>query len=104
MKLFADLPAPKMDLPIDYDSATPTQRRMAREEYERRQHYCCAHCNQPLNGEPREPERSQWIDPRAFPPGFFNHPVHLHHSRETGKTIGAVHARCNAWLWQYRGE
>jgi hypothetical protein len=30
--------------------------------------------------------------------------VHLHHSHETGMTIGAVHARCNAVLWQYHGE
>lgn len=32
------------------------------------------------------------------------YPVHLHHDHKTGLTIGAVHAKCNAVLWQYYGE
>jgi hypothetical protein len=28
----------------------------------------------------------------------------LHHCHQTGLTIGAVHAKCNAVLWQYHGE
>jgi hypothetical protein len=32
------------------------------------------------------------------------HPVHLQHSHVTGLTEGAVHAFCNAVLWQYEGR
>ena len=45
-----------------------------------------------------------YITNSLFPPNFFKWPVHLHHSHDTGMTIGAVHARCNAVLWQYHGE
>ena len=41
---------------------------------------------------------------RLFPESFFKYPVHLHHSHDTGKTIGAVHAYCNAVLWEYYGQ
>jgi hypothetical protein len=44
------------------------------------------------------------IDRELFPPGFFNYPVHLHHSHNSGLTIGAVHSYCNAVLWHYHGE
>jgi len=44
------------------------------------------------------------IDWDLFPPGFLKNPVHLHHNHDTGMTIGAVHAYCNAVLWQYYGE
>lgn len=41
---------------------------------------------------------------KIFPKGFFDRPVHLHHSHDTGLTIGAVHAVCNAVLWIYHRE
>jgi len=44
------------------------------------------------------------IKKSLFPRGFFGYPIHLHHSHDTGMTIGAVHAHCNAVLWQYEGE
>ena len=44
------------------------------------------------------------IHEELFPKNFFDHPIHLHHDHETGMTIGAVHAQCNAVLWQYHGE
>ena len=46
----------------------------------------------------------KWIDEELVPENFFKYPVHLHHSHYTGMTIGAVHANCNAVLWQYHGE
>jgi len=30
--------------------------------------------------------------------------MHLHHNHETDMTEGAVHAYCNAVLWQYEGK
>jgi hypothetical protein len=47
---------------------------------------------------------SKKINVDLFPPNFFKWPVHLHHDHRTGMTIGAVHCRCNAVLWQYHGE
>jgi hypothetical protein len=44
------------------------------------------------------------INEKIFPPNFFKYPVHLHHDHNTGMTIGAVHAYCNAVLFQYHGE
>ena len=38
-----------------------------------------------------------------FPENFFDHSIHLHHDHDTGMTIGAVHAHCNAVLWEYEG-
>ena len=32
------------------------------------------------------------------------HPIHLHHDHDTDLTIGAVHAYCNAILWEYHNE
>lgn len=98
---FADL---VIKLPVYYDELSSSSRRMIREEYQRRQKNRCQHCNQPLEGPPTNEIQMAWIDLSLFPPGMLDNPVHLHHSRETGLTIGAVHARCNAWLWQYKGE
>ncbi|AGI61771.1 hypothetical protein VCO139_0016 [Vibrio phage VCO139] len=41
---------------------------------------------------------------KLFPKNMFQYPIHLHHDHNTGMTIGAVHARCNAVLWEYYGE
>lgn len=91
-------------LPTNYDDLTQPERRVVRLEYIRRQDGKCQHCGEPLDGEPRGDIRAKKIDLRRFPPNFLCHPVHLHHSHRTGLTIGAVHARCNAVLWQYHGR
>jgi len=83
---------------------TQPERRLVREEYIRVQEGLCYHCKEPLNGEASEDVMSKQINENLFPPRFLDWPVHLHHSHVTGMTIGAVHARCNAVLWQYHGE
>ena len=93
-----------LELPVDYGSLSPTERRAVREEYIRLQGGKCHHCGAPLDGEASEEMRGLRIDRSLFPEGFFKYPVHLHHSHEDGMTIGAVHNRCNAILWQYHGE
>lgn len=93
-----------MNLPVHYHILKPWERRVVREEYARVQNGLCAHCGAPLPEDPSVEIMEKWIDEEMFPENFFKHPVHLHHSHETGLTIGAVHARCNAVLWQYHGE
>jgi len=91
-------------LPVDYTQLTQSQRREVREQYTHVQGGNCAHCGTPLWGEPAKEIMGKRLKMRLFPPNFLLHPVHLHHSHDTGMTIGAVHARCNAVLWQYHGE
>ena len=91
-------------LPVDYDGLTAPARRAVREEYQRLQEGKCYYCRCPLDGQPHPEVVAAKVDTKLFPTGFFGHPVHLHHSHETGKTLGAVHARCNAVLWQFFGE
>ena len=93
-----------MKLPVNYDQLPFQERRAVREEYVRVQNGLCSHCREPLNGVPSVEVLRMKIDTRLFPENFFKHPVHLHHSHDTGMTIGAVHADCNAILWQYHGE
>lgn len=94
----------KILLPLPYDRLSPKQRKLVREAYVEQQHGLCYHCRSPLNLEPPEFIRLKPVNQTLFPPNFFKHPVHLHHSHLTGLTLGAVHSRCNAVLWQHYGE
>lgn len=91
-------------LPARYSALTPAQRAEVREQYALRQAGRCYWCKAPLGGPPAEAVRARGINRALFPPGFFRHRVHLQHSRATGMTEGAVHARCNAVMWQYHGR
>ena len=93
-----------MKLPAYYDDLEPSQRRAVRKEYIRIQEGKCHYCKANLNGEPSAEVMVKAIKWRLFPETFQDWPIHLHHSHETGLTIGAVHMRCNAVLWQYEGE
>lgn len=93
-----------MDLPVNYDKLKSHKKRIVREEYVKRQNGNCYHCGMPLDGPPSKEVADKPVLEKLFPRGFFNWPVHLHHSHDTGMTIGAVHSYCNAVLWQYHGE
>ena len=93
-----------MKLPVNYYDFHYTERWKIRNEYVRRQDGKCHYCKKPLDGPPRKDIAKLDVDKTLFPDGFFNYPVHLHHSHDTGMTIGAVHCHCNAVLWQYEGE
>lgn len=93
-----------MDLPVNYNLITPYERRLVREAYIRQQGGRCSYCGNALNSDPIERVQSAKIDKRLFPKTMFKFPIHLHHNHNTGMTIGAVHARCNAYLWQFEGE
>lgn len=93
-----------MKLPVNYETFSPQERRLVREEYVRRQGGKCAHCGNPLVDPANDDVMRKPIKERLFPPNFFKYPVHLHHCRKSGMTIGAVHCHCNAVLWQYYGK
>jgi hypothetical protein len=89
-------------LPTDYTKLTTKQRKIVREQYVLLQKGLCSVCKHKLSDPPKEEHFT--INKKLFPIGFFNNPVHLHHNHDTGMTIGAVHAKCNAIRWQYFGE
>ncbi len=93
-----------MKLPVDYNSLEWQERRTVREAYIEEQEGACYHCKNPLAGEPTEKVKAMPVTPGLFPENFFKWPVHLHHSHDTGQTIGAVHNHCNAVLWEHHGE
>jgi len=93
-----------MTLPQIYKDIPYNERWKVREEYARLQNNLCMHCEEPLNGPPAKDVLKLKINEKLFPSGFFNHPIHLHHDHESGYTIGVLHAKCNAVMWQYYGE
>ncbi len=93
----------EMSLPVDYTKLTTTQRRAVRQQYEREQGHFCWFCGTSLYGSVNEDIQDLPIDWSLFPGGedFLKYPVHLQHNHATGMTEGAVHAYCNAFMWNY---
>ena len=93
-----------MNLPVDYDSLNAGERRLVRELYVKQQEGNCYYCGEFLGQEPPERITGLAIEWKLFPPHFLKYPVHLQHNHDTGMTEGAVHAYCNAVMWQYEGR
>jgi hypothetical protein len=93
-----------VELPVDYTNLSPAERRKIRMQYIREQNCRCYKCKADLRGDPAADVLELEIDKSLFPENFFKHPIHLHHDHSTDLTIGAVHAHCNAVLWQYDRE
>lgn len=91
-------------IPAHYSKLGSARRRAVRERYVELQGGLCYHCKHDLDGPPSPGVRALPLREASFPAHFFDHPVHLHHCHKSDLTIGAVHARCNAVLWQYHGE
>ena len=92
------------ELPCNYDKLTPRERRKVREQYVKLQRNRCMWCNERLDLDPPARILAMKIDWDLFQPGFRKYPVHLQHCHTTGKTEGAVHMFCNAYMWQYHGR
>lgn len=92
------------DLPVLYKDLKWYERRQVRQWYVEEQGGSCYFCKENLSDDPPEWVTRRQISWKLFPEGFLDHPVHLHHDHDTGLTIGAVHAYCNAILFQYYGE
>lgn len=93
-----------MELPVNYHGLHWTEKRRIREEYIKRQKGLCCHCGEPLSGEPAKEIAETPVNKRLFPKNFFKWPIHLHHNHNNGLTIGAIHCKCNAVLWEHYGE
>ena len=105
IKFLAGKPA-EPGLPVYYPALTAKRRREVRDQYVALQGGCCSHCGSPLGASPAPHVASKQVNWSLFPGGksFLRYPIHLHHSHKSGMTLGAVHAYCNAVLWQYHGE
>lgn len=91
-------------LPVRYSRCDWKTRREVREQYVREQNGLCMWCKQPLDGKPAPHITSKKVNWKLFPPNFTKNPVHLQHDHGTDLTEGAVHAYCNAVMWQYHGR
>lgn len=94
----------EINLPVKYSSLSIEERRAIRNEYYRRQHGICMYCGGYLGKEPPQWIKDKKINWLLFPDNFLKYPVHLQHNHETDMTEGAVHAYCNAVMWQYEGR
>lgn len=92
------------NLPTDYTALTPKERREVRMQYIVMQNNLCFYCKEDLNNPPPERITSKPINLKLFPPNFLAAPIHLQHDHNTNMTEGAVHAYCNAVMWQYEGK
>jgi hypothetical protein len=92
------------DLPIDYTKLTQSNRRLVRLQYIAEQDNKCYYCKSDLSLPPPERITDKPINLRLFPIGFLDNPIHLQHDHSTGMTEGAVHAYCNAVMWQYENR
>lgn len=93
-----------MNLPVDYTLLSADERREVRAEYVRLQEGNCFYCLESLEDSPPKIVLAKKINWGLFPMNFLKYPIHLQHDHDSGLTEGAVHAYCNAVLWQYEGR
>jgi hypothetical protein len=91
-------------LPVKYSQLSIEEKRFVREMYKKIQGNKCFYCKESLDILPPESITKKKIDWSLFPPNFLKYPIHLQHNHVTDLTEGAVHAYCNAVLWQYEGR
>jgi hypothetical protein len=94
----------KHTLPVYYSKLHWAERRKVREQYIEEQEGLCMYCKKRLSEDPPSEITDHNINWKLFPPNFLKYPVHLQHDHYTDKTEGAVHAYCNAVLWQYENR
>lgn len=94
----------KYKLPVDYTHLTFQERREVRMQYIEEQNGLCMYCKGSIYEEPPKEITDKEINWKLFPKDFLKYPIHLQHNHGTDMTEGAVHAYCNAVLWQYEGR
>ena len=90
--------------PQDYTLLNWQERQDLRWQYVRSQDDNCFYCDASLFDEPPDHILIKPINWRSFPENFRQYPIHLQHDHDTNMTEGAVHAYCNAVMWQYEGR
>jgi hypothetical protein len=95
-----------MELPTEYSKLDwrKGEKAVVREQYIKEQKGLCYYCKTSLKLKPPSEITDKEINWKLFPPNFLNYPIHLQHNHDTDMTEGAVHAYCNAVLWQYEGR
>lgn len=95
-----------MKLPTEYSKLDwkKGEKAIVREQYIIEQKGLCYYCNTPLKFGPPSIITDKDINWDLFPPNFLKYPIHLQHNHDTDMTEGAVHAYCNAVLWQYENK
>ena len=95
-----------MELPTKYSKLDwrKGEKAQVRNQYIKLQGGDCYWCNQPLSQNPPKIITNKKIKWALFPPNFLKYPIHLQHCHKTDMTEGAVHAYCNAVLWQYENR
>ena len=88
-------------LPTKYSKLNSRTRKIVKECYILLQKGKCWYCNESLSEEAPASIKKNPVDKTLYPRGFFSNPVHLQHNHDTDMTEGAVHAYCNAVLWEY---
>ena len=88
-------------LPADYTKLNPYERRIVRLLYIEKQNHKCYYCGEDIDKLPPKRITDKPINWKLFPENFLKYPIHLQHNHNTGMTEGAVHAYCNAVMWQY---
>lgn len=86
---------------VDYTKLTSDERRKIRLKYIEEQKGKCYYCGEDLDKPAPKRITNKIIDWSKFPRDFLKWPIHLQHCHKTGMTEGAVHAYCNAVMWQY---
>lgn len=86
---------------VCYNLLSSTEKRIVREKYISFQKGKCFYCKEDLFKIPPKHITDKPINLRLFPINFLKSPIHLQHNHITGMTEGAVHAYCNAVMWQY---
>ena len=95
-----------MKLPTEYSKLDwrKGEKAAVREQYIVEQKGLCYYCKESLKLDPPSEITNKSINWSLFPPNFLKFPIHLQHNHDTDMTEGAVHAYCNAVLWQYDGR
>ncbi len=104
MSFFKRLTPHEVELPVQYSKINFSDRWKIRERYIVKQNGLCSYCHSDLKDPPPDFIQEKQINWDLFPANFQAYPQHLHHDHNTDMTIGTVHMRCNAVLWQYHGE
>lgn len=93
-----------MELPVRYDSLSAQRKKIVREKYVELQGGLCFYCKGNLSVDPPKSITNKKINWKLFPVNFLKYPIHLQHCHKSGLTEGAVHAYCNAVMWQYENR
>ena len=91
-------------LPVDYNKLSWSERKKVRNLYFAKQRGKCLYCSEDLSEQPPIRILNKIINWKLFPENFLKYPIHLQHNHSSGMTEGAVHAYCNAVMWQYESR